>query len=69
MGRQALLIQDDPIDLRMVLDEAVLSRPVGGDAVICDQLPQLITVARLPNVTLQILRSCPGRTPAWMTRS
>jgi Domain of unknown function (DUF5753) len=28
MARQSLLTQDDPIDLRVVLDEAVLSRPV-----------------------------------------
>lgn len=55
MERQALLIQDDPIDLRVVLDEAVLSRPVGGDVVMRGQLRKLIEVARLPNVTLQIL--------------
>jgi transcriptional regulator with XRE-family HTH domain len=55
MERQALLIQDDPIDLRVVLDEAVLSRPVGGDAVMRGQLRKLIEAARLPNVTLQIL--------------
>jgi transcriptional regulator with XRE-family HTH domain len=55
MERQALLIQDDPIDLRVVLDEAVLSRPVGGDAVMRGQLTKLIEVARLPNVELQIL--------------
>jgi transcriptional regulator with XRE-family HTH domain len=55
MERQSLLIQDDPIDLWVVLDEAVVSRPVGGDAVMRDQLRQLIDAARLPNVTLQIL--------------
>jgi hypothetical protein len=33
LARQSLLIQDDPIDLWVVLDEAVLSRPVGGDQV------------------------------------
>jgi transcriptional regulator with XRE-family HTH domain len=55
MGRQSLLTQDDPIDLRVVLDEAVVSRPVGGDEVMRDQLMQLIEAARLPNVTLQIL--------------
>lgn len=38
MARQSLLTQDDPIDLRVVLDEAVLSRPVGGDGVMRDQL-------------------------------
>jgi transcriptional regulator with XRE-family HTH domain len=60
MERQALLIQDDPIDLQVVLDEAVLSRPVGGDAVMRDQLIKLIEAARLPNVTLQILPFASG---------
>lgn len=55
MARQSLLTQDDPIDLRVVLDEAVLSRPVGGDEVMRDQLIRLIEAARLPNVTIQIL--------------
>ncbi len=55
MARQSLLTSDDPIDLRVVLDEAVLSRPVGGPAVMLDQLNRLIEAARLPNVTLQIL--------------
>ncbi|GIE96396.1 transcriptional regulator [Paractinoplanes rishiriensis] len=60
MERQALLIQDDPIDLQVVLDEAVLSRPVGGDAVMRDQLIRLIEAAELPNVTLQILPFASG---------
>ena len=55
MARQSLLTSDDPIDLRVVLDEAVLSRPVGGPAVMVDQFKRLIEAARLPNVTLQIL--------------
>ncbi|MFF5084746.1 helix-turn-helix domain-containing protein [Actinoplanes sp. NPDC000266] len=60
MERQSLLIQDDPIDLWAVLDEAVVSRPVGGDAVMRDQLAKLINAARLPNVTLQILPFAAG---------
>ncbi|MER7460473.1 helix-turn-helix transcriptional regulator [Micromonospora sp. NPDC126480] len=55
LGRQSLLTQDDPVDLWVVLDEAVVSRPVGGDAVMRDQLRRLVEVAELPNVTLQIL--------------
>lgn len=55
MQRQSLLIQDDPIDLWVVLDEAVVSRPVGGDAIMRDQLRHLVEAAQLPNVTLQIL--------------
>lgn len=60
MARQALLIQDDPIDLQVVLDEAVVSRPVGGDQVMRDQLLRLIEATRLPNVTLQILPFAAG---------
>jgi transcriptional regulator with XRE-family HTH domain len=55
LNRQSLLTQDDPVELWVVLDEAVLSRPVGGDAVMRGQLNRLVEVARLPNVTLQIL--------------
>ncbi|GAA2495705.1 helix-turn-helix domain-containing protein [Winogradskya humida] len=60
MARQALLIQDDPIDLWVVLDEAVVSRPVGGDDVMRDQLFRLAEMAMLPNVTLQILSFAAG---------
>jgi transcriptional regulator with XRE-family HTH domain len=55
LNRQSLLTQEDPIDLWVVLDEAVLSRPIGGDAVMCAQLERLIEAAELPNVTLQVL--------------
>ncbi len=55
MARQSLLIQDDPIDLWVVLDEAVVSRPVGGDAVMRDQLKRLVEAADMPNVTIQVL--------------
>jgi transcriptional regulator with XRE-family HTH domain len=60
MARQSLLIQDEPIELWVVLDEAVLSRPVGGDAVMRDQLMRLIEATELPNVTLQVLPFAAG---------
>ncbi|MDG4762985.1 helix-turn-helix transcriptional regulator [Solwaraspora sp. WMMD406] len=55
LKRQSLLTQDDPIDLWVVLDEAVLSRPVGGDVVMRAQLDYLVEAADLPNVTVQVL--------------
>lgn len=55
LGRQSLLDQDDPIDAWIVLDEAVLSRPVGGDAVMRAQLRRLVHAASQPNVQLQVL--------------
>ncbi|MER7281722.1 helix-turn-helix transcriptional regulator [Dactylosporangium sp. NPDC000244] len=55
ISRQSLLTQDDPIDLWVVLDEAVLRRPVGGGAVMRRQLEHLALAAGWPNVTLQVL--------------
>lgn len=55
LERQSLLNQDDPIDFWVVLDEAVVSRPVGGEPVMRDQLKRLAATAELPNVTLQVL--------------
>lgn len=55
LGRQSLLNQDDPIELWVVLDEAVVSRPVGGDGVMRAQLERLVEASDLSNVTLQIL--------------
>ncbi|MFV2083963.1 helix-turn-helix domain-containing protein [Micromonospora sp. LOL_021] len=55
LKRQSLLTQEDQIDVWAVLDEAVLSRPVGGDAVMRAQLHRLVEAADLPNVTLQVL--------------
>ncbi|MEV0607801.1 helix-turn-helix transcriptional regulator [Polymorphospora rubra] len=55
LQRQSLLTQDDPIEVWVVLDEAVVSRPVGGDEVMRAQLARLVEAADLPNVTLQIL--------------
>jgi transcriptional regulator with XRE-family HTH domain len=55
MARQSLLTQDDPLQLRVVLDEAVFHRLVGGPVVMRQQLDHLVAAARLPNVTLQVL--------------
>jgi hypothetical protein len=55
MRRQSLLGKEHPVDLWAVLDEAVLSRPVGGDAVMRAQLAALVEAADCPNVTLQVL--------------
>jgi transcriptional regulator with XRE-family HTH domain len=55
MARQSLLTQDEPIGLWVVLDEAVLVRPVGGPAVMHKQLDHLATVAERPGITVQVL--------------
>jgi len=55
MKRQELLTDDQAPRLWVVLDEAVLQRPVGGQQVMNEQLQRLIDAAALPNVTIQVL--------------
>jgi hypothetical protein len=53
--RQGLLDQDHPPAMRVLLDDTVLRRPVGGAAVIADQRRRLLADADRPAVTLQVL--------------
>jgi pimeloyl-ACP methyl ester carboxylesterase len=56
MGRQSLITRtDDPIRFEVVLDEAVISRPVGGDKVMREQLKWLCATASMPNVAIHLL--------------
>jgi transcriptional regulator with XRE-family HTH domain len=64
LTRQAILTQDNPPSFRAVLDEAVLHRMVGGSLVMSLQLERLIEVARLPNVTVQVIPFTLGAHPA-----
>lgn len=60
--RQAVLTRKRPAapELRFVINEAVIRRPVGGPAVMADQLSRLHYVSKLPNVTLRILPFAQG---------
>jgi len=56
LRRQSILHREPrPLDLWAVVDEAVLRRPIGGKAVMREQLMHLIEICELPNVTLQVL--------------
>jgi hypothetical protein len=55
LARQSLITQDDPPDLRVVLDEAVFHRMVGGSSVMRAQFDHLMVSAKRSNVTLQVL--------------
>jgi transcriptional regulator with XRE-family HTH domain len=55
IGRQALLIGDDPPKFWTVIDEAALRRPVGDHLTMQRQLQRLTEAAKLPAVTLQVL--------------
>ncbi|WP_158842955.1 helix-turn-helix domain-containing protein [Saccharothrix deserti] len=53
-ARQALLVDDEPLRLHVVVDEAALRRLIGGREVMAEQLWRLHEVEKLPNVTLQV---------------
>jgi transcriptional regulator with XRE-family HTH domain len=55
MERGALLKNDDPPELEVVLDEAVLRRLNGAPNLLREQLQRLIDTTRLPNVALRVL--------------
>ena len=55
LERQRRLDGEPPVELWAILDEAVLRRPVGGCAVMRDQLEHLIEMSDRPGVTLQVL--------------
>jgi hypothetical protein len=55
MVRHELITHDDPVEFWCVLDEAALLRPVGGRGAMQRQLEHLATMAKLPNVRLQVL--------------
>lgn len=55
LGRQQRLASPDRPELWVILDEAVLRRPVGGETVMRAQLAQLLKAAEQRHITVQVL--------------
>jgi len=55
MRRQKILARPDAPRLWVVIDEAVLHRPIGGRQVTLAQIEHLLELTRLPNITLQVM--------------
>lgn len=55
LHRQTRLAGPNPLELRAIVDESVLRRRIGGEAVMREQLQHLVDTAQSPNVTIQIL--------------
>lgn len=55
LARQAVLTRDPPPQLCVILDEAVLRRPIGGPEVMRRQMMRLLEVSEQPQVTVQVL--------------
>jgi transcriptional regulator with XRE-family HTH domain len=65
MARQEILTRPDPPEIWAVLDDPVVSRPVGGADVMREQLQHLIDMSTRPNtpLTLQVLPLSVGAHP------
>lgn len=55
MTRQYVISKPNPPNLWVVLDEAVLRRPIGGQAAMRAQIRHLIEISQRPNVTIQVI--------------
>lgn len=56
LNRQKLVTRrPSPLHVEVVLNEAVLRRPVGGAAVMAEQLQHFNDLAELPNVSIRVL--------------
>jgi transcriptional regulator with XRE-family HTH domain len=55
MQRQESITKEPPLNLWVIMDEAVLHRNVGGADVMREQYQHLAKLAKLPHITLQVL--------------
>lgn len=64
MCRQERLSGPEELQLWAVMSEAALFRPVGGEAVLRDQLDHIVKLAEQPNITVQVMPLKAGGHPA-----
>jgi transcriptional regulator with XRE-family HTH domain len=64
VSRKKVLEREDPPRKWAVIDEAALRRPIGGRAVMREQIRYLISMCEHPAVTLQVLPFSAGGHPA-----
>jgi transcriptional regulator with XRE-family HTH domain len=60
LKRQEILERDQPQQLWVILDEAVLRRPVGGRHVMAEQVGRLTHFAQRPNVRIEVIPATVG---------
>jgi transcriptional regulator with XRE-family HTH domain len=63
LRRQALLTQGTFPRFHYIVDEGALRRPVGGPAVMREQLARILEVIRLPKITFQVIPLAVGAHP------
>ncbi|MFG1709934.1 DUF5753 domain-containing protein [Nonomuraea sp. M3C6] len=55
LRRQSIYGRPNPPMVQFVMDEGILYRPVGGEAVMYQQLTHLLTMMDHPNITIQVV--------------
>ena len=60
LERQRILEREHPPQLWVLIDEAVLRRPVGGAQVMAEQLDFLASTARRPHIVIQVIPLAAG---------
>lgn len=55
LKRQEILTREQPPTLWVILDEAVLHRPVGGRQVMLEQIGRLVEAAQRPNIVIEVI--------------
>ncbi|MBM7771200.1 transcriptional regulator with XRE-family HTH domain [Actinokineospora baliensis] len=60
LARQQRLDEPDPLELRLVIDEEALRRPIGGQAVLSRQLQHLLAMNERQHVHVQVLPTAVG---------
>ncbi|MEH1012633.1 helix-turn-helix transcriptional regulator [Micromonospora sp. CPCC 206060] len=63
MQRQAVLTRDRPPQFVAVFDEQILHRPVGGRAVMREQLAHLVEMGRRPHIQIHVVPADVGEYP------
>ncbi|MGH3929017.1 MAG: helix-turn-helix domain-containing protein [Pseudonocardiaceae bacterium] len=64
MARQQVLTRANPLEYHVIIEEAILERPVGTPKIMRNQLRRLIDDAAADHVTLQVLPKAAGASPA-----
>jgi transcriptional regulator with XRE-family HTH domain len=59
-ARKQRLDEPDPLHLHAILDEAAISRQVGGSAIMLEQLEHLLTMGKRSTITVQVMPFAAG---------
>jgi transcriptional regulator with XRE-family HTH domain len=64
MARQQVLARANPLEYYVIIDEAILERPIGTSVIMRNQLRRLIDEAARDHIMLQVLPKSAGASPA-----